>query len=366
MDIDLKKIFGISEAVLMFLLGISGVYLSLSEEYILLMNEKFRWLTFSGSAIIVLISISVLFNPGRRSYSNTIFFTILLILVILGKPHLLGEDTLSEEESSMQAGLWKQIDQIRFPQQELKLLATADAEKIYQDGSSFTTVGIVKRHEALENHNSFALMTTYMYCCLADMIGIGIRVPTDEVENFEDGQWIMISGSLFPETEKIELPNFRFGRATISSTNEKYYLQPEKIMTYSRTDQLSTLSELIQKGERTQLFAKALEESGVMDDLENDKEYTIFLPVDQAIENLETPISEMSRRELKKFVSSHIVEQKISTKELMEIEELETINGEDLKVEFFNAKFQINQSRILFKDTEARNGFIHFIYPAIL
>jgi len=50
----------------------------------------------------------------------------------------------------------------------------------------------------------------------------------------------------------------------------------------------------------------------------------------------------------------------------MEIEELETINGEDLKVEFFNAKFQINQSRILFKDTEARNGFIHFIYPAIL
>jgi uncharacterized surface protein with fasciclin (FAS1) repeats len=45
---------------------------------------------------------------------------------------------------------------------------------------------------------------------------------------------------------------------------------------------------------------------------------------------------------------------------------METLNGQTLKVGFANARFQINQSRLLFKNDEARNGVIHFIYPAIL
>ena len=68
---------------------------------------------------------------------------------------------------------------------------------------------------------------------------------------------------------------------------------------------------------------------------------------------------------LKQFVSSHIIMGKFFSRDLMERERLETINGRVLLVELTNGKLRINKSRLLLKDTEARNGVIHFIYPAI-
>jgi uncharacterized surface protein with fasciclin (FAS1) repeats len=49
----------------------------------------------------------------------------------------------------------------------------------------------------------------------------------------------------------------------------------------------------------------------------------------------------------------------------MEKQEVETLNGRILQVEFVNGKVRIDQSRLLLRDAEARNGVIHFIYPAI-
>ena len=49
----------------------------------------------------------------------------------------------------------------------------------------------------------------------------------------------------------------------------------------------------------------------------------------------------------------------------MERETLEALNGQVLRVELANGKLRIDESRLLLKDTEARNGVIHYIYPAI-
>lgn len=67
----------------------------------------------------------------------------------------------------------------------------------------------------------------------------------------------------------------------------------------------------------SQLLVNAIKESGLMDDLEKSGMYTLFVPVDKA------------------------------------------------NMDHENGKLTVNQSNFLFTDTEAQNGVLHFIYPAI-
>jgi uncharacterized surface protein with fasciclin (FAS1) repeats len=267
--------------------------------------------------------------------------------------------------TAMQAGLWEEVDQEKFPKRDLQDLFTETGSEYLFKDEAFTTIGIVKRLDELDRQGSIALMTNFMYCCLADMIGIGFRVPCDNPQDFEDGQWIMVSGTFEKEPVKIELPNFRFGRAMISSLSEEYYVQAHKIMTYDRVDQLPLLSELLDSTESGALFKEVLYKTGVIEELQGNEQLTVFMPVDQAIEALEKPIDEMSKKELKRFARNHIVTGRHSTNTLGDMEELKTIGKNKLKVNYENAKITINESRLLFTDFDGQNGTIHFIYPAL-
>jgi hypothetical protein len=360
-----KKFFGLCEAVLLVLLGVAILWFSLSQNYGLLMNERFRWLTITGAASLLLLGLVSLASFPKRSALNTFMFGLMLLIIFLGKPYLPGANSMNMPNSSLQAGLWDQIDQTRFPRKDLQFVCTKEVDEIYGNDMSFTTVGVAKRLEALDAHGSFALMTTVMYCCVADAFATGLRVPYAEWKSIRDGQWIMVSGKLVEEQEEIALPNFRLGNAMLSSVNKTYHLKPETIMSYDRIDQLPSLTGRL--GTQTYLFRRALQKSGLWQALEQEGPFTVFVPVDQAIENIDyLSFDELSKGELKQFASSHIVRGKFLTQDLMELDRLETLNGQVLQVGFENAKFRINQSRLLFKNYEARNGVIHFIYPAIL
>ena len=359
-----KSIYGLCEAAILILLGVAILWLALSAHYGLLMNVKFRWLTVTGSALLLVMGLFALGAVQKRSGLNTLIFGLILLVTWVGKPYLPDASSMSMLEPPLQAGLWDQIDQARFPRKELQDLFTKQAEQMVRTDASFSTIGIVKRLEVLDKRESFALMTSIMFCCVADALAVGFRVPTDDLENIEDGQWIMICGELLQEQEEITLPNFRFGRATMSSVHKTYYLQPEKIMSYNRVDQLPLLTGQLD-GQTNQLFSKALQESGLWQDLEEGP-FTVFVPVDQALENLSgVSFEEMSPDMLKQLVSSHIVRGRFFSRDLMELQTLESLNGQVLQVELMNGKLRINQSRLLLKDTEARNGIIHYIYPAI-
>lgn len=362
----MRKIFGFIESGMLLLVGTFGLWLSLSDAYLLLMNDKFRWLTFTGALLLVLLGAVSIARPSKQSFHNTFFFVLLLLIVLLGKPYLPNANSINPSERFMQAGMWDQIDLEKFPKMELRNLSTSEDDKVFESGSSFTTVGVVKRLDDLNGHNSFAFMSTFMYCCVADMFGTGFRVPTEQLENLEDGQMVMITGKLAKEDTEIALPNFRFGMAMISSVNKNYYLQADEIMTFNRIDQLPRLKEILLQGEKIQLFAKALKESGLLDDLEKDGFYTLFVPVDKALENMEPSIEKMSPRKLKKFLKAHISKGKILSRDLSKQEKLKALNGKTLHIDHSNGKLKINQSRVLFKDTEAQNGIIHYVYPEII
>ncbi len=362
----IKKTYGLCEAVILVLLGVAIIWFALSAHYGLLMNVKFRWLTVTGAVLALVMGLVSLTGPRRRPGLNTFIFVLMLLVVFFGKPYLPDAGSPNLTEPPLQAGLWDQIDQTRFPQKDLPALYLSEAEALYRTDASFTTVGVAKRLEVLDSHASFALMTTVMACCIADMFAVGFRVHSDDWEQIEDGQWIMVSGKLAQEQTEIVLPNFRFGRAMLSSVHETYYLQPENIMSYDRVAQLPLLTDRL--GTRTnRLFTRVLQESGLWQDLEGKGPFTVFVPVDQAIENLSSvSFDDLSPTALKQFASSHIVKGRFLTPDLMEQEKLETLDGGLLQVELMNGKLRINQSRLLFRNTEARNGVIHYIYPAIL
>ena len=359
-----KKIYGLCEAAILVLLGMAIIWFALSVHYGLLMNVKFRWLTVTGAALLLVMGLVTLGGVQKRPGLNAFIFCLMLMVTFLGKPYLPDANSMNLLEPPLQAGLWDQVDQTRFPRKELQV-CTSEAEEIYRADASFTTIGVAKRLEVLDTHGSFALMTSVMFCCVADAFAIGLRVPCEDWENIQDGQWLMVSGKLVQEETEITLPNFRFGMAMLSSVHKTYHLQPEKIMSYDRVDQLPLLTDQL-SGQTNRLFSKALQESGLWQDLEEDGPFTVFVPVDQAIENLNgVSFDELSSAALKQFVSSHIIMDKLFVRDLMELERLEALNGQVLQVELMNGKLRINQSRLLLKDTEARNGVIHFIYPAI-
>ena len=359
-----KNIYGLFEAAILVLLGVAIIRFALSANYGLLMNVKFRWLTVTGAALLLVMGLFALGGVQKRPGLNAFIFGLMLMVTFLGKPYLPDANSMNLNEPPLQAGLWDQVDQTRFPRKELQV-CTSEAEEIYRADASFTTIGVAKRLEVLDTHGSFALMTSVMFCCVADAFAIGLRVPCEDWENIEDGQWLMVSGKLVQEEIEITIPNFRFGMAMLSSVHKTYHLQPERIMSYDRVDQLPLLTEQL-SGQMNHLFSRALRESGLWQDLEEEGPFTVFVPVDQAVENLSgVSFDELSPMALKQLVSSHIIMGKFFVRDLMERERLETLNGQVLQVELTNGKIRINQSRLLLKDTEARNGVIHFIYPAI-
>jgi hypothetical protein len=360
-----RRIYGLFETAILVLLGVAILWFALSKHYGLLMNVKFRWLTVTGAALLLALGLLALSTRQRRPWINSLIFALMLLVTLVGKPYLPDAHSMSLTEPSLPAGLWDQVDLIRFPRKDLQDLYSKEIDQLGLTGASFTTIGVVKRLEALDKHGSFALMTSMMFCCIADALAIGFRVPTDDLEAMEDGQWIMVSGKLVQEDAEITLPNFRFGRATMSSVQKDYYVQPEKIMSYSRLDQLPLLPDQL-SGQVNRLFSDALRVSGLEEALKGEGPFTVFVPVDHALETMDdVPFEGLSREVLKQLVSSHIVRGRFYSRDLMECDTLKALNGRFLRVELVNGKLKINQTRMLLKDTEARNGVIHYIYPKI-
>ena len=191
-----KRIYGICEAAILVLIGVAILWFALSAHYGLLMNVKFRWLTVTGAALLLVMGLFALGAGQKRPGLNTFIFGLMLLVTLVGRPYLPDANSMSLLEPPMQAGLWDQIDQTRFPRKELQALYTTEAEEVYRTDASFTIIGVAKRLEVLDMHESFALMTSMMFCCIADALAVGFRVPTEELEDIEDGQWIMVCGKL--------------------------------------------------------------------------------------------------------------------------------------------------------------------------
>jgi len=362
----MKRLYGIGEAMLLLLVGLAAFLFALSPNYGLLINPKFKGITLTGALLVAGMGAMVALSGQKRKAINVLIFTPMLLIVLVGKPYLPGANSNMMVEPEMQAGLWAQVDQTRFPRVNLDQLFLKNTKESSLAAQSFATIGVVKRLPSLDDHGSFALMTSVMVCCVADAFAVGFRIPYDQWESIEDGQWIMVTGKLGQPENIMDIPNFRFGMAMLSTIHNEYVIQPEAVMTYARVDQLPLLTEKLSSG-NLKLFCQAMEQTGLWQTLQEEGPYTVFAPVDQAMELLEEELfADTQRESLKQLLLYHIIPGKVFTKDLIGRKSIKSLNGYKLKIHMEFGKLKIEQSRLLFKDQEARNGVIHFIYPAIV
>jgi uncharacterized surface protein with fasciclin (FAS1) repeats len=362
----MKRLFGIFEAVMLMVVGLAALWFALSPYYSLLINPRFKWITVTGAILVLVMGGVNAFSRQKRGAINVLIFCLMLLIVLVGRPYSPSANSAKMEEPEMPAGLWAQVDQKKFPRRNLDDLFLKDTNDKLTDKKSFTTIGTVKRLPVLDESGSFAMMTSVMVCCVADAFAVGFRIPYEQWEKIEDGQLIMVSGKLVKPGTVLDIPNFRFGMAMMSTIHDEFIIEPESVMTYDRVAQLPLLTDKL-NSDNLSLFRKALEQTGLWQTLMEEGPFTVFAPVDQAMESLDEELfADAERESLKELLSYHIVPGKYFSKNLMERKSLKSINGYKLTIELEYGKLKVHEVRILFKDQEAKNGVIHYIYPAII
>jgi len=360
----LNNIYGKSEAFLLIIMGVSIALFALSDNYVVLMNPKYKWLTFGGSLMLVLFSIPSFFESVPKRHSIKIFFLLLFTVALLGNPFTPNNNTLMHRPAATD-DLYDSIDLKKFPVEQLQNVLS-ETEEFYKQDRSFSVIGLAKRLDTLENYNSFALMIPIMVCCVADAYALGIRVPYENWESITDNEWVIVSGALSPRKEMIILPNFQTRGAMLSTIDKEYVLEPESIVAYNPNFAKPTISEIL-KEEYSNIFGELSEQSGILDDIDLSGGFTVFLPVNKGLENLgDEYFKSISDKELKRFVLQHFVQGDYLVKDLFKVDNLQNFNNTSLQINVENGAIKVEQSRLLLKDKKVKNGTIHYIYPPLI
>jgi uncharacterized surface protein with fasciclin (FAS1) repeats len=96
---------------------------------------------------------------------------------------------------------------------------------------------------------------------------------------------------------------------------------------------------------------------------------TVLVPVDEAFDRLpdgalDGLLNDPAR--LKEFVGNHVLEGIMMESHLKKISSARTISGTTVSLSLVNGTLRAGSSRFLFTNTEASNGVVHAIYPALL
>jgi hypothetical protein len=357
----MKYIVGKIEAMVLLVMGAAILYFSIAGEYQLLMNPKFRWLSISGGVLLLIMGLALLSARQRGSLQGVGAVLLLILIVLAGRPYLADEvsrlNTLPEFDSELQS----KIDESRFPPENLQsLFLEKELPK-----REFTTMGVVIRLPEFDKKGGFALMDSMMVCCAADMFGIGFFVAVENLDEYEDGKVLVVCGKLEESESPILVDNFRFGNALMSVVHEDFYLRPENVFPYDRLAAMPSITDLMDY-EKLSTFREALKETDLWKTLQEEGEFTVFAPVNEAFKKPdEQLLSEINADQLREMLSDYIVIGRVFARDLYAMESLESIDNETIDVRVSNGKLIIGGARVLMSDKEARNGVIHYVYPLI-
>lgn len=127
--------------------------------------------------------------------------------------------------------------------------------------------------------------------------------------------------------------------------------------------------QVLQKGGMFQLFLEGIGESELKAMLNGPGTYTLFVPRDQAFDELDQETLEALRLPknkelLARLIRYHIVEQPITSQQedLPKGAELTCLNGETIKLKKSGSRLTVNNNiRIIKADIKTGNGVIHII-----
>ena len=89
--------------------------------------------------------------------------------------------------------------------------------------------GIVKRSGRLDDRGYFAVVRNFVFCCQADMIGMGFPVKYNRPGDFSDGQWVEIYGTLERLDKQVPVDGLRPEGMRIITLSSTFGLVPTKV-----------------------------------------------------------------------------------------------------------------------------------------
>jgi len=356
-----KYLVGKLEAAVLLLVGAAVLCFSTVGEYQILMNTRFRWLSISGGVLLLIMGLALLLARQKGSIQGVGAFFLLILVTLIGRPYLASDSSRLNVLPEFDSALKAQIDEDRFAQKKLQTLFTPKEMPRYE----FVTMGVVKRLPELDERGGFALMDSLMVCCAADMFGIGFFVPVESLAEYNDGEVLVVCGTLQESDSPIQLDNFRFGNAMMSVVHEDRVLQQEMIFRYDRMAVMPTITESMDY-EKVSMFRELLIETGLWETLQEEGDFTVFAPVNEAFEKADEQLFlDENRDRLRDLLSNHIVPGRLFAADLYDRENLVTLHNRKIDIRVVNGRLMIEDARMLMNDKEAKNGVIHYVYPLV-
>ena len=118
-------------------------------------------------------------------------------------------------------------------------------------------------------------------------------------------------------------------------------------------------------------LAAALQAADLVTTLKGEGPFTVFAPTDEAFAKLpegtvESLLKYENRDQLVSILTYHVVPGKVSSKQVVSLDEAKTVNGDKLAIAVADGKVRINDATVIKADVRASNGIIHVVDTVIL
>lgn len=118
-------------------------------------------------------------------------------------------------------------------------------------------------------------------------------------------------------------------------------------------------------GKFTILMA-AFDVAGIKDILSGTEKFTLFAPIDQAFDDMPAEIhanllEPENREKLVTILKYHVLAGSICSKEITDVDDIETLEGRKLTIMKSDGDIFINDAKVIMADINVSNGIIHVV-----
>jgi uncharacterized surface protein with fasciclin (FAS1) repeats len=119
-------------------------------------------------------------------------------------------------------------------------------------------------------------------------------------------------------------------------------------------------------------LAKALKEAELVKTLKGEGPFTVFAPTDDAFAalpsgTLDTLLMEENKDQLRGILTYHVASGELMAADVVEKDEIETVQGEAVRVSIVDDKVMLNDTvQVIKTDVDASNGVIHVINGVLI
>jgi uncharacterized surface protein with fasciclin (FAS1) repeats len=115
----------------------------------------------------------------------------------------------------------------------------------------------------------------------------------------------------------------------------------------------------------------AVKAGGLVEALKGEGPFTVFAPTNEAFEKLpkgtlETLLKPENKDQLVAILKYHVVAGKVLAKDVVKLDEAETLQGGKVKIEVKGDVVMINGAKVLKTDILCKNGVVHVIDAVLL